>query len=499
MKRYFNIRSTFSVLQLLCFFLIIVDTDAQNTRFNKSYGNRTYNEGVAAFQLIDTTFLVVGNSSGFNNNTAPYIFRIDQNGDIIYDVMISRAWLLSITAAVISNEKLYLSGYALKAGNYQVAFMITDFFGNVELEQYYNFTGWSFARDITITGNDQVFICGEKVDTVYGEPDALLISVDTAGQLLWHKTYGGTGADVFYSIDTGHTQTLIMAGKSNSFSPNGEMDFFITNTDLNGDTLWQSIINDSEHDIVYDIHPNIFGGYYLCGKTAQWAGFGLESYIMHIDNNGNRQYITQLGGEDDACFYSIIHLPDNTFRMAGYYSGSFSSGGKDMVMQNADQYGVWDPNASSIIIGGHFDDIAYNIIQTFDKGFLLTGTTKSFGTGLTNILLIKLDSNGIHASYDDHQINVESIKTVDEQPSFKIYPNPAINEIYIEVLNDYIPPIIDLLITDISGRVLKSKKRTVHNDNNKYLIKLPLCGLSSGIYIVRINNESHKLIVRKEH
>ncbi len=45
-------------------------------------------------------------------------------------------------------------------------------------------------------------------------------------------------------------------------------------------------------------------------------------------------------------------------------------------------------------IGGNNDDRCYAIEQTIDGGFIIAGTTLSFGTEYYNIYLIKTDSNG---------------------------------------------------------------------------------------------------------
>jgi hypothetical protein len=44
--------------------------------------------------------------------------------------------------------------------------------------------------------------------------------------------------------------------------------------------------------------------------------------------------------------------------------------------------------------GGAQDDIGVSLIQVSDDGFVITGYTSSFGSGLTDVLLIKTDSDG---------------------------------------------------------------------------------------------------------
>lgn len=44
--------------------------------------------------------------------------------------------------------------------------------------------------------------------------------------------------------------------------------------------------------------------------------------------------------------------------------------------------------------GGNLNDYGEEIIATKDNGFIAIGATESFGNGLTDMYIIKLDSNG---------------------------------------------------------------------------------------------------------
>ena len=44
--------------------------------------------------------------------------------------------------------------------------------------------------------------------------------------------------------------------------------------------------------------------------------------------------------------------------------------------------------------GGNGYDVGYDVKQTLDNGYIITGSTSSFGQGNTDLYLVKLDSMG---------------------------------------------------------------------------------------------------------
>jgi hypothetical protein len=67
-----------------------------------------------------------------------------------------------------------------------------------------------------------------------GSYDILLIKTDANGNIIWAKTYGGTGNDWAYSLQQISDVGYILAGLTNSFGA-GDYDIFLINADANGE------------------------------------------------------------------------------------------------------------------------------------------------------------------------------------------------------------------------------------------------------------------------
>ena len=53
-----------------------------------------------------------------------------------------------------------------------------------------------------------------------------------------------------------------------------------------------------------------------------------------------------------------------------------------------------DQKEWSKVYGGKKDDYGWGVTESFDKGFVITGETFSFGSGQNDIYVIKIDSSG---------------------------------------------------------------------------------------------------------
>jgi len=102
-------------------------------------------------------------------------------------------------------------------------------------------------------------------------------------------------------------------------------------------------------------------------------------------------FAERFGGTKNEGFYSVAQTPDGGFALAGT-TNSYGAGGDDIFLV------VVPPTGKNIVwaktYGGTGNDSAYSLVCTADSGFVLVGSTTSFGPGLQNMFVLKLDKNG---------------------------------------------------------------------------------------------------------
>lgn len=144
------------------------------------------------------------------------------------------------------------------------------------------------------------------------------------------------------------------------------------------------------YDVGYDLKQTLDGGYIIAGSTSSFGQGNTDFYLLKLDSLGQKKFENSFGGYSNEIAKSIIQLADSSFVIAGYTS-SFGIGGYDIFIVKADKNGnlIWQKT-----FGGNDWDFAYNIEPTSDGGFIISGTTYSFGYGNADGYIIKTDVSG---------------------------------------------------------------------------------------------------------
>ena len=252
----------------------------------------------------------------------------------------------------------------------------------------------------------------------HGGNDFWVVKLNGDGEILWARCFGGSrnesARDVCESPDGG----VIVIGTTNSTDGNitnlhGMEDFWVVRLNNYGEILWQKCFGGSRPDYGYSVIPAGDGGYILCGNSLSNDGdisghigstFWDDVWVVKIDWLGNIEWERSLGGTSGDEAFSIRNTFDGGYIIAGasYSSdgdltGNFGRSDCWIVKLNYNGEIEWQRN-----LGGSDIDIAYDVAQTPDSGFILVGESKS------NDILV----SGNHGGYDFFVVRLNSSGTV---------------------------------------------------------------------------------------
>jgi hypothetical protein len=165
--------------------------------------------------------------------------------------------------------------------------------------------------------------------------------------------------------------------------------FFLISVQVYGQNQFQRTIGGNLEENSFSIIQTTDGGYAIAGYSETYSS-PYDVYIVKLNVNGLLQWTRNIGGTGNDFGYNIIQTSDGGYAIAGQTS-SFGAGVSDMYIVKLDSGGSLQWNKT---IGGAASDYANCIIQTSDGGYAVAGQTNSFGAGNSDIFLIRLNSNG---------------------------------------------------------------------------------------------------------
>jgi hypothetical protein len=119
-----------------------------------------------------------------------------------------------------------------------------------------------------------------------GNNDIILIKTDANGNIIWAKTYGGTGYERAYSVQQTSDGGYILAGWTNSFGA-GEREIFLIKTDAKGNVQWAKIYGGASDDGAFPVQQTSDGGYILASTTISLSAGERDIFLIKTDARGN--------------------------------------------------------------------------------------------------------------------------------------------------------------------------------------------------------------------
>jgi len=99
-----------------------------------------------------------------------------------------------------------------------------------------------------------------------GNGDVLLLNYDARGNLVWARTWGGSGDEAGYGVAVDQAGGIYVAGRTSSFG-SGWFDALLLKFDSSGTLLWARTWGGGSYDVAYDIAFDQSGNVYLAAES----------------------------------------------------------------------------------------------------------------------------------------------------------------------------------------------------------------------------------------
>jgi hypothetical protein len=473
-------------------------TQAQPVYFSKSYHKEPnmFDAGLGTVEY-NNAYYTIGQSS--SNATSRYLFlKADLNGDTLLTKYISyvnrRNYVGTNLTLTTDNNLVFCGTEDLDTLNGSLdscvgVFIKIDLNGDTlwtkRIRHLTNKLNLLYrAKQTTDKG---FIICGVSATVINY---AWALKLDSLGNIQWQYTYGGNGNNEFYDLEQTFDGGYVFSGNS------GGQDLYVVKTNGMGIIQWQKNLGTPNQDgrISY-VHQLFDSNYIVTGYVDTSAVFNLQAkgYMAKLRKNGSLMWQKMYTGTDASDLVGFaskaLEVSNSEYLIKGSIDVVNHPNVENCWLVKTDSAGnfIWE-RTYNYYPGKDHETVCYGIMQTPDKGFLLTGSVGSSGApGGQELWLAKIDSLGCDTI--DCSLGIrESLGFIE---GFKVYPNPTNNNFTVETENEIGEAA--LTIYDMYGR----QCHFTSVELNTNTLSVSTSGYPDGIYFVQLKQENGQVSNRK--
>ena len=268
----------------------------------------------------------------------------------------------------------------------------------ISFERWYGGEDEDWGTSVQQTQDGGYIITGYTGD--YNHFDVYLIKTDALGNEIWSRTYGGEDNDEGHYVQQTRDGGYIIVGNTNSFGA-GYKDIYLIKTDSLGNESWSQTYGGESIENGYSVQQTWDGGYIIGGDTHSF-GDGGDIYLIKTNSLGNEIWSQTYGG-DDVDHGGFMQLTQDGGYIVAGTTNSFGAVEGDFYLIKTDSLG----NESwSQTYGSNEEEQGTCVQQTQDGGYIIGGITGS--PFASDIFIVKVDSLGNDSwsgTYDDDEID----------------------------------------------------------------------------------------------
>ncbi len=356
--------------------------DGPLEEWSQTFGEYGYDYGVQSVALDDGSVVLVGDYYDDSNDRRLVVVKYDDNGIFEWSSLIGQAQMqpkkvllrsdggFAIYSAVLENELEYpaLSLVSSSGIEEQTIFYTSIYDGRV--------------KDMVATDDGGYLLMGTTMSGIYvGSYDIYVKKVNAQGIELWTYSYGTSGAETGNRIYE-ETSGYVIVGSTQQQGVQ-DLDLYILRISDEGEEVSSFYLSQTGNQS--GVSLLVYGSQYIVAGYNDEVG-NVNISLQKISNTGDIVWQQSYGGVYDDIPFDIIWDHDLGFVIAAS-TKSIGNGEEDayLLATSSDGTEEW-----SITYGGSYSDVPRDICTATDGGYFMTGYTESFGSGNTDLWLMKL-------------------------------------------------------------------------------------------------------------
>lgn len=475
------------------FLLFTLVAGAQNSAFKRTYGGNGYTVGNSLAQTPDGGYICVGASTAYNlqGTNDVFIFKIDSTGAVQWTKNYGGPNIDIANHIIKTPDNRYLvCGYTNSKGNggYDVYLIKINSLGDTLWTKTYGGSDWDFGNEVYVAPSGSIYIAAQTYGFGNGTPNGLLIKADVNGNELFKAPFGGTGEEGFNAIAGGFNNTIALAGYTTSYGAGNKDAYFIL-TDTLGNKVDSLVYGGAREDMINDISPATGNGLVAGGYTHSYNADSLRDiYEIRIDSLFDHQWHTNYGG----AAANVVIQSQNTFEygIGGYSTNNGGPVNTAFLWVGTTPPGDYLPYFCPFILFNSKSEVINDMVKVAN-GWCAIGTSENSGPGLSSAIVMKSNFN-LSACNSGIVLDVEEDEVINVHAV--LMPNPTTGAVRMQFNNP--AKQANLTVYNALGQVVFTQGFT-----NTTLVNADLSALENGLYFVSLVTDgkltTQRLVVAK--
>ncbi len=344
--------------------------------------------------------------------------------------------------------------------------------------------------------------------------DTYLVKLDTSGNFIWARSFGGKDAENGNSISLDALENIYVCGNfidTVDFDPGigvfelvpyGGADAFVYKLDSSGNFIWAVNFGGLDYESSFSIRTDLTGNIYLTGYFRGLADFDPGSgiynmspigwddiFISKLDSSGKFIWAKSIGGTSLEMSTGLCLGMNGDLYLTGDFYGTtdFDPGVSTYNLNSIDSSDIFicklDTSGNfkwAKSVGGIGNDNIISAVLDNGGDLSICGkfTLSANFDSTSSILLTSMGATDIFIA-KFNQLNV-GIEESSNKTNLLCYPNPTSGAVTIELKNP--SPFVECEVSNSIGQIIQS-----HKFYNTDKLNLEIQG-ESDVYIVRVKD-----------